>query len=61
MAFLILGSLLGIKTVYIESLARIHELSLSGRLVYPFVDRFLVQWPELEHKYSRAQYQGRVA
>jgi len=60
-AFLVLGSMLGIKTVYIESLARIHELSLSGRLVYPFVDQFLVQWPELETKYSRASYHGRVA
>lgn len=59
-AFLMVGSMLGIKTVYVESLARIHELSMSGRLVYPFVDRFFVQWPELAEKHSRAAYCGRV-
>jgi UDP-N-acetylglucosamine:LPS N-acetylglucosamine transferase len=59
-AFLVVGRILGIRTVYIESLARIHELSMSGRLVYRVVDEFFVQWPELEQKYSRTVYRGRV-
>lgn len=58
--FLILGRLFGARTVYLESIARIHELSLSGRLVYRLVHHFLVQWPELAEKYPRATYQGRV-
>jgi len=58
--FLWVGRLLGIRTVYIESLTRIKRLSLSGRLVYPWVHRFFVQWPELAARYPRAVYGGRV-
>ena len=32
--FFYIGKLLGIKTVYIESLARVEKLSLTGKLVY---------------------------
>lgn len=35
------------RIIYIESLARIRRLSLSGRLLSRVVDRFLVQWEEL--------------
>lgn len=58
--FIIAGKLLKIRTVYLESIARNQKLSLSGRLVYPIVDEFLVQWPELAVKYKKAKYQGRV-
>ncbi len=58
--FFLIARLQGIKTVYIESLARIHELSLTGRLVYPFTDEFIVQWPELAERYRRAKYKGQV-
>jgi hypothetical protein len=34
------------QLVYIESWARVRSLSLTARLVRPFVDRFVVQWPE---------------
>jgi beta-1,4-N-acetylglucosaminyltransferase len=36
------------RTVYVESWARVKRLSLSGRLLSRVVDRFLVQWPQLE-------------
>ncbi|MFT4539654.1 MAG: beta-1,4-N-acetylglucosaminyltransferase [Planctomycetota bacterium] len=58
--FLLLARLLGSKTVYLESITRITELSLSGRLVYPFVSRFLVQWKELAVRHAKAQYKGRI-
>ncbi len=38
------------KTIFIESWARVKTLSLSGKILLPFVDRFLVQWPALEGK-----------
>lgn len=38
------------RTIFIESWARVKTLSLSGRLLKPFVDRFLVQWPQLVEK-----------
>lgn len=58
--FLYFGRLLGLQTIYIESLARITDLSLTGRLVYPVVKEFLVQWPELAERYRRARFRGQV-
>jgi len=58
--FIYLARLFGAKTIYLESLARIDGLSLSGKLVYFFVDHFLVQWEELARRYRRAVYGGRV-
>lgn len=58
-----LPRLLGLKRirlVYIESICRVDSLSLSGKLLYPFVDHMLVQWPQLRKNYPRAQYIGRL-
>ncbi|MDJ0572350.1 MAG: PssD/Cps14F family polysaccharide biosynthesis glycosyltransferase [Pleurocapsa sp. MO_192.B19] len=52
--FIILAKFLGIKTAFIESFTRVQELSLSARLVLPFLDKLYVQWEELEAKYSKA-------
>ncbi|KAF2704775.1 glycosyltransferase family 1 protein [Pleomassaria siparia CBS 279.74] len=46
------------KTVYVESFARVSRLSLSGKLLVRFVDRFVVQWGELEGKGGRAEFWG---
>ncbi|MFH0974676.1 MAG: PssD/Cps14F family polysaccharide biosynthesis glycosyltransferase [Spirochaetota bacterium] len=58
--FIICAKLMKIKTVYLESITRMKELSLTGRLVYPFVDKLLVQWPELADKYKKAEFEGRI-
>ena len=58
--FFLVARIRGIKTVYIESLARINELSLTGRLVYRFTDEFIVQWPELAERYRNAKYKGQL-
>jgi UDP-N-acetylglucosamine:LPS N-acetylglucosamine transferase len=58
--FIIAGRFLGIKTLYLESITRNEELSLSARLVYPFVDKLLVQWPDLAKKYKKAEFRGRI-
>jgi beta-1,4-N-acetylglucosaminyltransferase len=42
---LILGKLLGVTTIFIETGGTI-EPSLAGRLCYPFSDLFIVQWPD---------------
>lgn len=39
-----------LRTIFVESWARVTTLSLSGKLLLPFVDRFLVQWPALQGK-----------
>ena len=58
--FLWVGRLLGMRAVYMESITCFQDLSLSGKLVYPWVDRFYVQWPDLARRYPRAIYQGSV-
>ena len=37
----------GVPTVYVESVTRMEELSLSARLIAPVARRTYVQWPEL--------------
>ena len=51
---------LGIKVIFIESICRVKDLSLSGKLIYPLSYSFFVQWPELKKKYPKAIYAGRV-
>lgn len=58
--FFYLAKFFGIKTVYIESLTRIHGLSLTGKLVYPVADHFYVQWPKLARQLKKAVYGGQV-
>ncbi len=54
--FIYIAKMLSIKTIYIESLTRIKDISLSGKLVYSVTDYFLVQWPDLAKKYRKAIY-----
>ncbi|CAH2352527.1 UDP-N-acetylglucosamine transferase subunit Alg14p [[Candida] railenensis] len=46
------------RIIYIESLARVNSLSLSGKLLLPISDRFIVQWEQLSMQYKRAEYYG---
>lgn len=48
------------RVVYVESLTRIDEPSLSCRLIRPVADRIYVQWPELRRAVPRARYAGKV-
>jgi len=44
--------------VFVESFCRVKALSLTGKLLLPIADRFIVQWPELQHVSPRAEYLG---
>lgn len=56
-----IGKLLGIRTMFIESLCRVKEPSLTGKIVYPVSDVFLVQWEQLLSKFGKkAEYWGNV-
>ncbi|KAF2745656.1 glycosyltransferase family 1 protein [Sporormia fimetaria CBS 119925] len=46
------------KTIYVESFARVTKLSLSGKCLVKVVDRFLVQWKELEGVGGRGEFCG---
>jgi len=58
--FLLLGRAQRRRVVYVESFTRVHEISLSGRIVYPFVNEFFVQWPQVAARRRRARYFGSV-
>jgi len=44
------------RTIYVESWCRVRTLSLSGKILYFVVNRFMVQWPQL--KGGRAEWRG---
>jgi UDP-N-acetylglucosamine:LPS N-acetylglucosamine transferase len=50
----------GASVVYVESLTRIHDVSLSCRLIAPVADRVYVQWPEARAALRKARYAGPV-
>jgi beta-1,4-N-acetylglucosaminyltransferase len=56
-----IGKLLGIPTVYMESVTRIEGLSLSARMIAPVASRLYGQWPELAHSSAgRIRFAGNV-
>ncbi|MBN2521215.1 MAG: hypothetical protein JXB17_11955 [Bacteroidales bacterium] len=52
------GKLFRSKIIFIESGANVTSQSLTGRLVYPFADLFIIQWEELKQFYPNAVYGG---
>ncbi len=54
----ILTKLTGGKVIWIDTISHVNYLTLSGRIIRPFADMFLVQWPELVDKYPKAIYKG---
>lgn len=55
----LLGKWLGARTIWVDSLANVEELSMSGRRVGAFADLWLTQWPELERP-GGPRYAGSV-
>lgn len=53
-----IAKLFGKKVIFIETFANITTKTLSGKLVYPIADLFLVQWPEMLGLYPNAKYKG---
>ncbi len=56
--FCLIGKLMGIKVVYIESFARVDQPSLTGKLVYNLSDLFMVQWEDMLNKYPKSMLGG---
>lgn len=60
LAFVIIGRLMGVKMLWIDSLANPDLLSTSGRIARRFVDKFVVQWEDLArtngHEYWGSVY-----
>lgn len=58
--FCVFAKLLGAKLIFIESMARIERPTLTARMLYPFANLFLVQWPGLLKYFPKAKYVGRL-
>lgn len=54
-----LAALMRCRTVWIDSIANVEELSLSGRQVGPHADLWLTQWPDLARP-GGPRYEGAV-
>jgi UDP-N-acetylglucosamine:LPS N-acetylglucosamine transferase len=55
-----LAKLVGAKIVWVDSITNVGRISLSGRMIKPVADLFLVQWPELAEKYRGVEYVGAI-
>jgi hypothetical protein len=53
------GKLLGARTIWVDSIANVDELSLAGSKVGRFADLWLTQWPHLAQP-AGPQYFGAV-
>lgn len=58
--FFYLGKLFGAKTIYIEVFDRIDKPTMTGKIVYPVSDRFVVEWEEMKKIYPKAINLGSI-
>ena len=55
-----IGKLFGSKIIFIETFANINTKTLSGKLIYPISNLFIVQWEEMLKLYPKAIYGGSI-
>ncbi len=58
--YCLVAKFMGIKIIYIESFARTKSPSITGKLIYPISDLFIIQWKELKKYYPKAVYGGGI-
>lgn len=58
--FFYLGKLFGAKTIYIEVFDRIDASTVTGKMVYPIADKFIVEWEEMLNVYPKAINLGSI-
>ena len=55
-----IAKLFGKKVIFIESFAKTSTPTLSGRMIYPISDLFIVQWEGMKEHYPKAVYGGSI-
>lgn len=58
--FFYIAKLMRKKLIYIEVFDRVNKPTLTGRLVYPIADKFIVQWEEMKQVYPKAINLGSI-
>jgi UDP-N-acetylglucosamine:LPS N-acetylglucosamine transferase len=56
----LVAKLFGAKIVWIDSIANVERFSMSGRLIRPFANLFLTQWPNLIKNHRNVEYAGAI-
>ena len=54
----IIGKILGSKIIYIETFANMVSKTVTGKLIYPITDKFIVQWESMKKLYPNADFGG---
>jgi len=60
MPMCIIGKLLGAKIIFIETYANVFTPTGSGKFIYKFADKFIVQWEDMLKVYPKATYLGGI-
>ena len=53
-----IGKIFGSKIIYIETFANIVSKTSTGRLIYLFADKFIVQWKSMKKLYPKSDFGG---
>ncbi len=49
-----IGKILGSRIIYIETFANISTKTITGKMLYPIADKFIVQWSSMKKLYPKA-------
>jgi len=55
---IVAGRFIGAKTIWIDSIANVEKISLSGKIAQKFANRVYTQWPDLAN--SKVVYSGNI-
>lgn len=58
--FCLYGFLFHKKVIYIESFAKSSSPTMTGRIIYPLADTFIIQWKGMKKFYPKAKYFGGI-
>ena len=53
-----IGKIFGSKIIYIETFANMVTKTVTGRMLYPISDKFIVQWESMKELYPKADFGG---
>ena len=49
----LIGKIFGSRVIYIETFANMNTKTITGKLLYPFADKFIVQWSSMMKHYPK--------
>ncbi len=58
--FGLIGRIMGVKILFVESISRILSPSLTGQIMYYISNKMYVQWPKLKKKFPKTVFKGNL-